>query len=90
MNEKIDLLQQEDVIKVKEKLMISHTTFTVNEFTTAISDRINDKNFKQLIENGVEADVLIPGKPWREGRIRLSMEFIIDEPESPLDEFRNQ
>ncbi|MEB3174383.1 MAG: KGK domain-containing protein [Cyanobacteriota bacterium] len=37
---------------------------------------------------GVECEVLAPGKPWRKGKIKVSFEFIPDEPESPLDDIR--
>jgi hypothetical protein len=83
MTEKIEPLKQEDVIKLKNnetKWIMSHTTFTVNDFISKLVERYTgDENLKKWSKNGVEADVMTSGNAWRNGNVRLSMEFIFTE-----------
>ncbi len=95
MTENVELLGQDDVIKVdeKQKGFMPHNIFTGNELTSKLRLDIAQRGFTGWKENeGIEADVLIPGKSWRKGKLVLRIEFIPDEAtsESPLDEFRNK
>ncbi|MTF38770.1 KGK domain-containing protein [Cyanobacterium aponinum] len=96
MNQKIEHLEQNDVIQIKNdktRWVMKQTTFTANEFiSTIINSYTSGEELKEWSKNGVEAQVLVPRKPWRKGKIRLSIEFIPDESEieSPLDDFRQK
>ena len=90
------LLNDNDVISIKENnnedtdnSLITHNTFKVDEFLTAIFDQIGYHLGKKWFFEGVKCKILSPGKTWRKGTIKISLEFIPDEPESPLDEIRN-
>ncbi|AFZ54396.1 KGK domain-containing protein [Cyanobacterium aponinum] len=96
MDQKIEHLEKNDVIQMKKdksRWVMKQTTFTVNDFISTLSNcYISDAEAKEWCNNGVEAEVLVPRKPWRKGKIRLSIEFIPDESEieSPLDDFRQK
>ena len=91
--EKRQLLDSNDVISVegKDKILISHKTFTLEEFLQTVFDKwfCNDVG-KKWIFDGTPCQILSPGKPWRTGKVKITLEFIADEPESPLDEIRRE
>lgn len=108
-NQKFQSLSPEDVISVSDiKLMgkiWSTTTATTEELRKRIGTVFGVANPEEpcygWFDNGVEAKVLIAekGGGWKVGRVRLSVEFLSDEPttnvasitEKPtlgLDEFR--
>lgn len=80
MTEKIELLQQEDVIKLKDektKWIMPHNTFTVSDFTAELLESYtSSEELKKWSTNGVEADVMTSDKSWQNGKVRLSIEFI--------------
>jgi hypothetical protein len=114
MSEQIELLNQQDVIKIQSenmRLNMPHNTFQVSEFTSSLQQKISrgdqiseflsslqqkisgEDAGVQWLGEGVEAKVLSVGKKWRKGKVRLTIEFISDEPDepkSPLDDFRKQ
>ncbi len=95
MTKNTEFLGKNDVIKVDEnqKGLMPHTIFTVDDFTSRLKSIIKDALFQEFLTNGFLANVLVPGKSWRKGKVRLTIEFIPDEntsSESPLDEFRNK
>jgi hypothetical protein len=48
------------------------------------------ENPDDWINNGVDCQILKPSKNWQKGKLRMkvSLEFCPDEPESPLDDYR--
>ncbi|WP_324281701.1 KGK domain-containing protein [Cyanobacterium aponinum UTEX 3221] len=96
MTKNREMLNDKDVISLEDQqcnIRLSHKTFTVEEFKTRLKDSsgVNDKS-QEWFNNGVNAEVMTGGKPWRKGKVRLSIEFIPDESEieSPLDDFRQK
>ncbi|WP_066344505.1 KGK domain-containing protein [Geminocystis sp. NIES-3708] len=92
MTEKIELLNSQDVISVENDKInprMPHKTFKVEEFTNLLAKYLSlNEDQKEWLNNGVSANVLVAGKLWRKGKVRLCVDFIPDEAESPLDEFR--
>lgn len=95
MTENVETLNRQDVITLedeKTKIKMSHKTFTSDEFLTKLQESIGvNEEAKEWFKNGVCANVLVEGKLWRKGKVRLSIEFIPDESsQSPslLDDFR--
>lgn len=95
MSKNVEPLNQEDVIRIKKKetkWVISHPTFTVNDFTSELTQKFGgNEELMKWSKEGIEANVLVEGKSWRQGKVRLSLEFIPDEniePPSLLDDFR--
>lgn len=95
MTDNIELLTPEDVITIedeKTKPRMPHKTFTVDELRLSLAQNLSfNEEQKEWLKNGVSAKVLVAGKLWRKGKVKLSIEFIPDENEqekSPLDDFR--
>ncbi|MEA5552739.1 KGK domain-containing protein [Anabaena cylindrica UHCC 0172] len=47
---------------------------------------------KRWLNEGVDCEIMKPGGYWKKGklRVRVTLEFCPDEPESPLDDLRNK
>ncbi|BFM38493.1 KGK domain-containing protein [Synechocystis sp. LKSZ1] len=90
---KHQFVNPEDVISIAEidKIAIKHKTFTVKEFMQSFLQYIgNSEPGKKWCFDGVDCELLAPGQPWRKGKIKITLEFIPEEPESPLDEIRRE
>ena len=79
------------------QFLYSSTQEIANKFVTIVT---NSKGNKDVLEKGIKASVLKPGKKWAAGtiRLRLVVEFVPDELEingtsdkfgSTLDDIRN-
>jgi len=78
------------VIQIKnqssmESLGLGRNLFVVEEFSQALSQKISQYSGsqKQWVTEGVDCSVLIPGKDWQAGKVRIQIEFIPDSPEQP-------
>ncbi len=91
--EKREFLNNDDVVSVddSEKIIINHKTFKGEEFLNSIFTKwfANELGKKWIFE-GVDCHFLSPGKNWRKGKIKIGLEFIPHEVESPLDEIRRE
>ena len=93
--DKRKILNSEDVISVNDSdkinTVINHKTFTVQELLGALFLKwFNSDVGKKWLFEGTECQYLAPGKLWKKGKIKISLEFIPDEVESPLDEIRRE
>ncbi|MEB3192852.1 MAG: KGK domain-containing protein [Snowella sp.] len=91
--EKREFLNSGDVISMEasKKILVNHTTFTVGELLQfMVKNWIGGELGKQWFVEGAECKILSPKKGWRNGKIKVSLEFISDEAESPLDEIRRE
>ncbi|NEO34597.1 MAG: hypothetical protein F6K36_30250 [Symploca sp. SIO3C6] len=86
MTKKLVTLKDDDVLSIKggERLVMSSDVFKFEEFYKNLKSRIlgnyqTEKKEKWLAE-GVDCELLSPNYPWRKGKIRLRLEFILDEP----------
>lgn len=83
MSNKVYVLKEDDVVYASSSLMYQ-STFKVNEYLTMIQTKLEAE---QLLEEGLECEILRPSKPWIKGRMKLRLEFEIDEAETEdLDE----
>ena len=91
--DKREFLRLDDVISVdeSEKVIVNYKTFKCQEFLNSILIKLfnNDLGKKWIFES-VDCELLSPGKNWRKGKIKISLEFIPDEVDSPLDEIRRE
>lgn len=84
MNDKWEALNPEDdVLYFRQPLFedSNHTQLLfelINKIKTASCEGVSLRAF---FEEGLDCHVLIPGKKWREGKIRLCVEFCSDDSE---------
>ncbi len=90
-------MDADDVISVdRSNDLLSGSTFRVKEVTNEIVDRLRVRANRCWLEDGVNCEMLNHKTGgWKKGKIRISLEFIPDEPEpqnleSPLDDLREQ
>lgn len=93
MSEQKIVLSKDDVVSLnnhEDKTWISHHTFKTEEFLNNLSHKVdgNREKQKRWTNEGIECSILTPNQGWQKGKIRLCVEFIPDNPESALDEFR--
>lgn len=76
MAEKFEALHENDVISTSGSSLMFQCTFKVSEFMTILHSKLEEES---LFSEGIECEVLSPGKQWRKGRILLRLEFCPDE-----------
>ncbi len=92
-------LTHNDVVCIKfddHVVIMDHRTFRVGEFANALAEHSipGDDTARQWASDGVACEVLVEGKGWRTGKVRLSLEFcpddLVETPAAgfPLDELR--
>ena len=92
----VNELRPDDVVSLdKSKNPIAVSTFQVKELTSNLASRcgreLSPETIKQWSSCGVECQVLqTDGKGWKKGKVRLSLEFVPDEIDSPLNELREK
>lgn len=69
---------------------MNHHTYKVEELLDAIENQINQRKKERWCIEGVPCEVLAPNQSWQKGKVKISLEFIADEIESPLDELRKE
>lgn len=83
MNNNFENLKDEDVVSVYAgQILITNTTFTVNEFMSALEQAVSSRveNLKEekinWFRDGLDCKMLKPGaKSWQRGKVRLTLEF---------------
>ena len=70
--------------------MINHHTYKVEELLYEIGNKIDHRKRDQWYIEGLPCEVLSPNQSWRKGKVKISLEFIPDEVESPLDSVREE
>ncbi|PSF33604.1 KGK family protein [Aphanothece hegewaldii CCALA 016] len=93
MSEKKILLNRDDVVSInnyEDKIILSHVTFQVKEFVEDLMKQIDksEERREKWGQKGVECEILSPNTGWKKGKIRITLEFIPEEPESILDDIR--
>lgn len=87
-----------------ERIWLSHPMFKTGDLLKHLNSRAigidihhweddkHDKERKKWYREGVDCEMLKPGSNWKKGKlkIRISIEFYPDRPESPLDDIRQQ
>lgn len=95
MGNGFESLNQDDVMsiypEVFQQLDVSNTFKAVHLLET-IKVYIGSNTIEaSLFDKGIDCEVLRLGnKRWQNGKVRISLEFCPDEPESPLDDLRQQ
>ncbi|HLO50808.1 MAG TPA: KGK domain-containing protein [Kamptonema sp.] len=79
MNSTNNLLNSDDVLSASASALMFQCTFKVSELMTILQSKISDE---ELFIEGIDCEVLSPGKNWRKGKVRLRLEFTPDLPEA--------
>ncbi len=84
-------LDRHDVISVDGgKTLLSARTFTVSEVAKVLGEKYVESRQGWFNEEGIECHVLQQFKGWTKGRARITVEFIPDKEDSPLDDLRKK
>ena len=87
-------LDKNDVLSIDQPqqgwVVIQYRTFKAGDFIAEINRYLQGQgNAKDMLfGEGLECEVLRPGSNWQKGKVRLCLEFCPDQPESPLDDLR--
>ena len=66
MSEKFEALYEDDVISTSGSSLMFQCTFKVSEFMTILHSKLEEDS---LFSEGIDAEVLSPGKQWRKGKM---------------------
>ena len=90
-NQKITL-NGDEVLTVSDddNILMNHYTYKAEELLNAIGNSVNRNKKEKWCIEGVPCEVLAPNQSWQKGKVKISLEFIPDEIESPLDELRKE
>ena len=78
MENEITLLNENDVISTSSSHLMFQCTFKVIEFMTIIKEKLEEE--ENLFIQGIDCEILSPGKTWQKGKIRLRLEFFPEDP----------
>lgn len=90
-NHKITL-NGDEVLSVNhdDNILMGHNTYKVEELLHAIGNRIDHHKKDKWCIKGVTCQILTPNQSWQKGKVKISLEFIPDQVESPLDRLRKE
>ncbi|GAX42528.1 hypothetical protein NIES4075_35290 [Tolypothrix sp. NIES-4075] len=92
------------ILKSQQRVIINNPMFKMGELLRKMKSKVIDIDSsyfekddayvdqKRWLNEGVDCEILKPGGYWKRGklRVRVTLEFCPDEPESPLDDLRQQ
>ncbi|MEW5855912.1 MAG: KGK domain-containing protein [Cyanobacteriota bacterium] len=94
MNNGFERIEADNVLYVDsntQRLLIQHPTFQVGEFINQMQTQVGVRGEQtKWFSEGINCKVLKPGANWKQGKVRVTLEFCPDEPESPLEDIRQQ
>jgi hypothetical protein len=79
MNDSIEILCPDDVIHTGASALMFQCTFKVSEFLAMMQSKLEEEH---LFAEGMSCDVLQPNQPWRQGKVRISLQFIASDSEA--------
>jgi KGK domain len=89
MNNGFDL-GPNDVVSMNEDASPVGPIFKVQQLAKDLAERgVDDEYVESWASKGIECEVLMAGKNWQKGKVRLSLHFVPDKPDSPLDDLRS-
>jgi hypothetical protein len=80
MNDFVEILCPDDVIHTGASALMFQCTFKVSEFLAMMQSKLEEEH---LFAEGMSCHVLQPNQPWRQGKIKISLQFV---PTSATDE----
>ena len=86
-------LTQEDVVSLQDgTISLLNQTFLIEEFNDKLKERMErrEEEANKWIDEGVQCKILSPQSHWKKGKIRIRLEFVPDDSDSPLDDVRSK
>ncbi len=87
-------LTQEDVVSLQDgTISLLNQTFLIEEFNDKLKKGIfrnTEEEANKWIDEGVQCKILSPQSHWKKGKIRIRLEFVPDDSDSPLDDVRSK
>lgn len=74
-----NFLKSDDVLSCSESALMFQCTFKVSEFLTIMQTKLQEE--KLFSEDGLDCELLSPGKTWKKGKLKFRLEFCPEEPE---------
>ena len=87
------MINSDEVISIDNRddnVLLGHYTYQAEEFLHRLGDHIDHHKKERWIEKGVPCKLLAPNQNWQKGRIKICLQFIPEQPESVLDDIRQE
>ena len=93
MEEANKFINGDEVITIdnrEDNVLINHHTYKAEEFLQRLGEHIDRNKKEKWIDKGVSCKMLSPNQQWQTGKIKICLQFIRDQPESMLDDIRQE
>ena len=93
MEEVNKFISGDEVISIENRddnILLGHHTYKAEEFLHRLGDHIDRNKKENWIVKGVDCKLLSPNQNWQKGKIKICLQFIPDQPESILDDIRQE
>ncbi len=78
MENQPELLNIDDVLSTSASNIMFQCTFKIGEFMAIIKEKLGEE--ENFFTEGVDCEILRPGKNWQKGKVKMRLEFYPDEP----------
>ena len=86
-------INNDAVISIESKednVLLGHHTYKAEEFLHRLGKHIDRNKKEKWIDKGVPCKLLSPNQNWQKGKIKICLQFIPEQPESVLDDIRQE
>ena len=93
MEETNKFIHSDEVISIENKednVLLGHHIYKAEEFLHRLGKHIDRNKKERWIEKGVPCKLLSPNQNWQKGKIKICLQFIPEQPESVLDDIRQE
>ena len=87
------MINGNEVVSIKDpddNVLLGHHTYKAEEFLHRLGKHIDRHKKERWIEKGVPCKLLAPNQNWQKGKIKICLQFIPEQPESVLDDIRQE
>lgn len=93
MEEANKFINGDEVISIdddQENILIDHRTYKSKDFLQKLAQNIHYSKGEKWLTEGVACEILSPHQNWQKGKIKICLQFIPEQPESVLDDIRQE
>ena len=93
MEEANKFINSDEVISIDNKednVLLGHHTYKAEEFLNRLGKHIDRHKKEKWIDEGVPCKMLSPNQNWQSGKIKICLQFTPEQPESVLDDIRQE